>query len=82
MSGSDCEECGEHFLSCHCVQDPEKGSWRKEYGPLQAISDDQLYQWLCQNNTRDAAFLAIISSEVLRRQQEKLYKPSMCEDDA
>lgn len=71
MSGPDCKECGEHFLSCHCVQSAAEGSWRKEYGPLQAISYQQLFEWLCQNNTRDAAFLAIICSEVLRRQLEK-----------
>ena len=51
------------------------------YGNLHEISDRELYQFLQENEKRDAAFLAIICSEVLRRIIEIENKSIQADDD-
>lgn len=70
MSGPDCPECGEHYTGCTCnkkKKKPKKGSMKATYGSLHDIPNETLYKFLEENETRDAAFLAIVCSEILRR---------------
>lgn len=78
MSAPDCPECGEHVLSCTCNKKkkrkkPIKGSiivepsFEELYGHLRDIPNETLYKFLEENETKDAAFLAIVCSEILRR---------------
>ena len=39
----------------------------EQYGALHDIPNETLYKFLEENETRDAAFLAIVCSEILRR---------------
>lgn len=43
-------------------------SFGMRYGNLREIPDEELHRFLEDNETHDAAFLAIVCSEVLRRQ--------------
>lgn len=70
MSGPDCEGCGEHFTSCTCnkKKPKKKRGYAKTYGSLHEVDDAELHMFLEENETRDAAFLAMVCSEILRRQ--------------
>lgn len=55
-------------------------SFANQYGKLSDISDEELYEFLQENENREAHFLAIVCSEVLRRMMEEEFKPNSCED--
>lgn len=57
-----------------------KPSYLYTHGRLSEISDTDLYKFLCENEERDAAFLAIVCSELLRRQMADEKKSAEYED--
>lgn len=58
-----------------------KESYYYKYGKLKDIPDEDLFKILQENYNKDAAFLAFISSEVLRRIIEQEYKSVQADDD-
>jgi succinate dehydrogenase flavin-adding protein (antitoxin of CptAB toxin-antitoxin module) len=54
--------------------------YRSQYGKLCDISDEELYNFLEENEESDAAFLAFICSEVLKRQLKERHSPAKYED--